>query len=155
MEYSYEILKFEPRHKFVSVRYFAEGQDDYFHNFVIDTTTDEAITDAIKRYFYIVKTHWEFQDSIDVSSFTIEKGAIYSDSFDEEAYVNSFEPPLDDRIAFARQERNMVLAETDYLMFSDTPEPSQAMLDFRQALRDVPQQEGFPDNIVWPEKPAS
>ena len=24
---------------------------------------------------------------------------------------------------------------------------------YRQALRDVPSQEGFPDNVVWPEEP--
>lgn len=25
--------------------------------------------------------------------------------------------------------------------------------DYRQALRDIPQQEGFPENIIWPSKP--
>lgn len=29
----------------------------------------------------------------------------------------------------------------------------QQLIDYRQALLDVPQQEGFPDNIVWPEQP--
>jgi len=27
------------------------------------------------------------------------------------------------------------------------------MAIYRQALRDIPQQEGFPYNVVWPEKP--
>jgi len=52
-----------------------------------------------------------------------------------------------------RQQRNDILRETDYLMFSDTPEPSQAWIDYRQALRDIPSQAGFPTNIVWPTKP--
>ena len=52
-----------------------------------------------------------------------------------------------------RQQRNDMLKETDYLMFSDTPEPSQAWLDYRQALRDIPTQAGFPINVVWPTKP--
>ena len=39
-------------------------------------------------------------------------------------------------------------------MMSDTPEPTQAQLDYRQALRDVPAQAEFPQNIVWPTKPA-
>jgi len=29
----------------------------------------------------------------------------------------------------------------------------QKVLDYRQALLDVPQQEGFPDNVTWPEVP--
>ncbi len=29
----------------------------------------------------------------------------------------------------------------------------QSWIDYRQALLDVPQQSGFPDDIVWPQKP--
>ena len=53
-----------------------------------------------------------------------------------------------------RHMRNQLLAETDWSQMADTP---QAIKDkyvaYRQALRDVPQQAGFPDNIVWPTKP--
>lgn len=52
-----------------------------------------------------------------------------------------------------RNERNRLLFETDYAFLSDAPPPSQEMIDYRQALRDVPQQEGFPKNIIWPQKP--
>jgi len=30
---------------------------------------------------------------------------------------------------------------------------TEAMTAYRQALRDVPQQEGFPQTITWPTKP--
>ncbi len=50
-----------------------------------------------------------------------------------------------------RTERNMLLAETDYAALPDTPEMSDAMKAYRQALRDVPAQEGFPTDINWPE----
>lgn len=56
-------------------------------------------------------------------------------------------------VALIRRDRNLRLAETDFVMFLDTPEPSQALLDYRQALRDIPVQAGFPTNIAWPEKP--
>lgn len=53
-----------------------------------------------------------------------------------------------------REERNNLLAATDWSQASDVP---QAIKDkyaaYRQALRDVPQQVGFPDNIQWPTKP--
>jgi hypothetical protein len=34
-----------------------------------------------------------------------------------------------------------------------TEDQRQAWADYRQALLDVPQQEGFPYNVVWPVKP--
>ena len=51
-----------------------------------------------------------------------------------------------------RQLRNQLLAETDWTASSDVT-MSDAMKTYRQALRDVPGQEGFPSNITWPEKP--
>ena len=56
----------------------------------------------------------------------------------------------------ARAERNRLLTETDYLMMPDYPldaEKKAAVLAYRQALRDVPEQEGFPRQIDWPVKP--
>ena len=34
-----------------------------------------------------------------------------------------------------------------------TEEQQQAWADYRQALLDVPEQDGFPNNVVWPTKP--
>ena len=56
-----------------------------------------------------------------------------------------------------RLERNNLLSNTDHLIQSDYPisdEKKQEIKVYRQALRDIPQQDGFPDNIVWPDKPA-
>lgn len=55
------------------------------------------------------------------------------------------------------QRRNILLNDSDYLMMIDYPisdEKKQEIKVYRQALRDIPQQDGFPDNIVWPEKPV-
>lgn len=53
-----------------------------------------------------------------------------------------------------RSLRNALLAATDWTQANDIP---QATKDnwaiYRQALRDVPQQPGFPANVVWPVKP--
>lgn len=56
-----------------------------------------------------------------------------------------------------RLERNKLLSNTDHLIQSDYPisdEKKQEIKVYRQALRDIPQQDGFPDNIVWPDKPV-
>lgn len=54
----------------------------------------------------------------------------------------------------ARDLRNALLAETDWTQGEDIPVTiKSAHKTYRQALRDVPQQAGFPDNIQWPVKP--
>lgn len=74
---------------------------------------------------------------------------------EEEAEWDAMEAAWPIRAAkLFRENRNQLLAETDWSQAADTP---QAIKDkyapYRQALRDVPQQAGFPDNIQWPTKP--
>lgn len=51
-----------------------------------------------------------------------------------------------------RAQRDRLLAETDWMALSDVT-LSPEMAAYRQALRDVPSQAGFPHTIVWPTKP--
>ena len=51
-----------------------------------------------------------------------------------------------------REKRNAALAVTDYVGLSDYPVKA-GELEYRQALRDVPQQAGFPNTHTWPIKP--
>lgn len=50
-----------------------------------------------------------------------------------------------------RLERNTLLSETDWWAVSDRT-ITQAQKDYRQALRDLPEQSGFP-NVDFPTKP--
>ena len=60
----------------------------------------------------------------------------------------------DDRAAAdARDKRNDLLAATDWTANSDVTMTTE-MTAYRQALRDVPTQSGFPTTITWPDKPA-
>ena len=55
-----------------------------------------------------------------------------------------------------RARRNSLIEETDFLLMSDYPisEENLALVKaYRQALRDIPKQEGFPRSVEWPEKP--
>jgi len=51
-----------------------------------------------------------------------------------------------------RVTRDDLLKATDHYGLSDVT-MTEAMAAYRQALRDVPQQEGFPQTITWPTKP--
>ena len=49
-----------------------------------------------------------------------------------------------------RAERDLKLAETDWTASTDVTMTAE-MTAYRQALRDVPAQAGFPNTIDWPE----
>lgn len=53
---------------------------------------------------------------------------------------------------YQRGKRNRLLEETDAEAVGDRT-ISQAMRDYRQALRDLPDQDGWPDNVTFPTKP--
>ena len=58
--------------------------------------------------------------------------------------------------ASARHKRDRLIAATDYLVTPDYPiEPDRLakIKIYRQALRDIPEQSGFPRSITWPAKP--
>lgn len=64
---------------------------------------------------------------------------------------NTFsERPLTD--TRARIIRDALLTDSDWMASQDRT-MTQAEKDYRQALRDVPSQAGFPTNITWPTKP--
>ncbi len=53
----------------------------------------------------------------------------------------------------ARQERNELLAATDFYALSDVT-MSADMATYRQALRDLPASVENSEDVVWPEKPS-
>lgn len=59
--------------------------------------------------------------------------------------------------AQARAKRDKLLLDTDWTQTLDAPideDTKAAYREYRQALRDIPEQEGFPMDITWPELPA-
>lgn len=60
--------------------------------------------------------------------------------------------------AEARAQRDQALAACDWTQGGDSPLSSAqraAWASYRQALRDVPAQAGFPDSINWPVAPMT
>jgi hypothetical protein len=51
-----------------------------------------------------------------------------------------------------RQERDELIAPTDVWALSDRTMTAEQTA-YRQALRDITDQDGFPTNITWPTKP--
>ncbi len=61
------------------------------------------------------------------------------------AEQNSMKPNM------ARTKRDTLLSESDIHALADRI--TDEWRTYRQALRDIPNQSGFPDDITWPNKP--
>lgn len=59
----------------------------------------------------------------------------------------------DQIIQSVRDERNGLLSESDWTQLPDSPVDSSTWAVYRQALRDLPSQAGFPHDVTWPTKP--
>ena len=53
-----------------------------------------------------------------------------------------------------REDRNKRLAETDWTQLTDAPVNSVAWATYRNNLRNVTEQSGFPWEVTWPNKPS-
>ena len=65
----------------------------------------------------------------------------------------SIELPEDVAAANVRSYRDRLLTETDWTQVSDAPVDKEAWATYRQALRDISLQEGFPWSVEWAVKP--
>ena len=73
---------------------------------------------------------------------------------EEEAEFDTWEAAADDRKGVdVRRERNQLLRESDWVSGSDVT-MSEDWRTYRQALRDIPSQEGFPNDVTWPTSPT-
>ncbi len=70
---------------------------------------------------------------------------------------NKEEPNLEEKLLqFKKLERNALLQESDWVFTFDSPltdEQKAEAVTYRQALRDLPSQSGFP-NVEFPTKPS-
>jgi hypothetical protein len=55
--------------------------------------------------------------------------------------------------SIVRHDRNSRLSESDWSQVEDSPVDKAAWATYRQALRDLPSQSGFPWNVTWPTQP--
>ena len=52
-----------------------------------------------------------------------------------------------------RAKRDILLSKSDWTQVTDAPVDQAAWATYRQALRDIPSQAGFPNEVTWPVEP--
>ena len=92
---------------------------------------------------------WAWTENDMFQEYTDEDGVTHSVADQQAAYDAQNTATL---AASERATRDVLLKATDHYGLSDVS-MTEAMTAYRQALRDVPQQAGFPQTITWPTKP--
>ena len=60
----------------------------------------------------------------------------------------------DNQAAVIKNRRNRLLLSSDWTQLADVPITNKdAWSQYRQALRDIPEQSGYPTSVVWPTSP--
>lgn len=95
-----------------------------------------------------------------------EEWSLSGDTLDGLVWRNGEAPTADELAPFVAEReqellwepvktaRNILLAESDWTQAADSPlsdAAKAAWADYRQALRDIPQDFDAPDDVVWPE----
>ena len=82
---------------------------------------------------------------------TAEDGTVTTAAENEAAYKAMKDA---EQAKAVRQQRGEKLKETDWTQVEDAPVDKAIWASYRQALRDVTKQEGFPWTITWPVEPG-
>jgi hypothetical protein len=83
-------------------------------------------------------------------------GPVFVDTEDATAAENeaAYKAMKDaEQAASVRADRTKRLADSDWTQLSDAPVTGTAWATYRQALRDITSQAGFPWTITWPDAP--
>ena len=83
-----------------------------------------------------------------ISGAIVERSYPVVDKTDEEIQAESLSKAEE-----VRTERNQKLTDSDWTQLADAPVDKTAWATYRQALRGIPIQSGFPFSVVWPDVP--
>jgi hypothetical protein len=138
--YTYEIIAVDQAARCMEVVYTSEGNPT-MHIGARLPYEGEDIESVVEMYAPV--RYWE---EIKTPTVSVSAG--------QTGTLTTFAPSA---VELAVRMRNEALARSDWTQLPDVPltlEQKTAWATYRQALRDITAQPGFPDNINWPMKPG-
>jgi hypothetical protein len=176
---TYKIMKLDFVQNFVQVKYTKEQKEDYymmqalpvnFNEEIIHDIAEKGIEEAVEYWNLLEeKTSKAITLEVDEKSFKDLEIAIkpdYNDlveivvpiyTEDETTRYKNWEVqdlPLEEKAFNIRYKRDSLLKECDNEALIDRS-ITQELLDYRQSLRDITDQETFPHSVIWPIKPIN
>jgi hypothetical protein len=124
--------------------------------------TAESLTDEQRAEFDVHFIHQMPKPNVDHTFNVTEADPEFKDGNWFQVWVVSDASPdeveqrTNNQAVSVRAERNNLIAKCDWTQLNDAPIDSLKRADwveYRQALRDIPQQPGFPWDVIWPNQP--
>jgi len=113
-----------------------------------------SLAGSINRYVWN-GTEWKLeQNTSEIERFGFTLADFPDAPVPDMPTYNPDERQLEQEADEARTQRDALLSQSDWTQVPDAPVDQAAWAEYRQALRDLPQQEGFPQEVVWPNPPA-
>lgn len=150
MTTEYKIIAFDEKNAQVTLR--VADMPPIVVDLPIDGTGNIVIGDQLKQYLSGFVPSWHIERQKRIANGIGNLGAIRR-MVEPEPVV---EPTVEELAAQVRNHRDMLMQASDWTGLNDanlTSAEKAAWVEYRQALRDIPQQEGFPTNVVWPTLP--
>ena len=172
---NYEIVGVDPVQRHFRVKFTKEGkQDAYYQEALPDEYNDAYLHERASLLAEQAVQLWQRVE--DVGPYTVEtptgqlKDLVVEDEPEYEMLFEKLEPVYTEdettkykgwrKVAYSveekafniRRKRNQLLAETDQYALADRTMSSE-MTTYRTDLRNVTDQETFPNSIIWPIKP--
>lgn len=117
------------------------------------TSFPKEPSDAILAMFDVFPYTRPEQPDVDWMTSTLINGQFEQDSAGNWVQPFIVEPlSTEDASRNVRGQRDFLLSQTDWMALSDTG-LTPAWATYRQELRDITSQPGFPMSVVWPTKP--
>jgi hypothetical protein len=155
MDYTYTITVAEPKRKYLSVMYQAEGRDDFMKIFMPIDWSEESLRGLIEEFASEVLRHWLYQEEQANTECPIPIDVPQSASNEplpiDYQHDHLAPPTLAERRTALR---DALLRHTDFFALTDSPDMPPEVEAYRKALRDVPEQADFPNTIKWPDWPT-
>ena len=91
---------------------------------------------------------WTIRDMF--ADYTDDEGVLHTKAEQEQAYQAGLDATAAKSV---RAQRDKLLAECDWTQVNDAPVDKATWAVYRQALRDITLQAGFPHSVTWPTQP--
>lgn len=143
IQYTYEVIAVNQSARCMEVVYASEGNPT-MHIGARLPFEGETLQSVVELYSPVA--YWR---DLKTPTIPVESG--------ESGDVVIPDPILPSPTAMALAKRNALLASSDWTQLPDVPLSVEQKSDwaaYRQQLRDITSQTGFPDNIAWPIEPG-
>ena len=114
--------------------------------------SDEFLAGNNAKKITLFKTHDRLTQKL-VSCDPYDDGEFVSMVQVESLTDDEIQSAKDSAMAQIRGQRNQLLKDCDWTQIADCTADKTAWATYRQALRDLPSQAGFPWTITWPTQP--